>query len=331
MSHAARAAVLGATSLLPAAIAALLATPAFAATTYKYTTIAFPGAKATIVTGINASKTVSGTYTDASGTNHAFAWASGKFTTIASPTGTSINAAGINDANTVTGTYLDANGFYVGYIASKAGFTTIAVPAQNVTAGAIHSQGEVALAEQSYFGVVDDFTYLNGVMQTYFTTQYNAAPTGINTAGSIIGNYTNNSGQQVSYLYANGTSITLPATGTLSMSANAINTSGVVVGSYVSSATNATQGFTYSKGALTTVAEPGFTNTSLTGIDAAGDVIGSAWTTGGASGFMLAKGVYSQVIPPGATSVALTGINAKGVICGYFASASGTTGFIATP
>jgi hypothetical protein len=313
-------------------IASLLATPAFAASSYTYTTIAFPGAKSTTVSGINASQTVSGTYTDKSGTTHAFTWAAGKFTTIASPTGTPINAVGINDSGSVIGTYDSSSGFSVGYIASNGAIiTTIAVGGQSVVAGAINNGGQVALSEENYFGTINDFTYLNGTTKTYFTTQYNPAPTAINASGSVVGNYTLNGGKQVSYLYAGGTATTLPTTNASSMSANAINASGVVAGSYVSSASKATLGFTYSNRTLTTVAEPGFTNTTLTGIDAAGDVIGAAWNgSNGGSGFVLSNGAFTQVNPPGATSVSLAGINASGVICGNFVSAAGTAGFIAS-
>lgn len=309
-----------------------LADPCAAATTFTYTTIAYPGAAQTVVSGINASGTVAGTYTDSSGNTHAFTWSAGKFTTIASPSGYSINAAGINDAGSVTGAYQDASGFSVGYIYSKGALATITSDGNESTMFAINTAGEAVGSTSTYLSQVTDFSYLNGTTKTFFATPYNPAPSGINDSGSVVGNYTLNGGRRVGYLFAGGKAITLLSSGTTSVSANAINASGLVVGSYVGSAGGATVGFEYNAGAITTLTAPGFTNAQLTGIDTAGEIIGSAWNKGGAPvGFALSKGVFSSVTPPGATSVSLTGINSAGTICGNFAGTGGTKGFVAVP
>ncbi len=83
--------------------------------------------------------------------------------------------------------------------------------------------------------------------------------------------------------------------------------------------------------AFTTIDVPGATATLATGINAAGQIVGSYVDTfHRGHGFMLAGSKFTTVDPPGAISTSATGINDAGQIVGeYFgADTHGTVGFM---
>ena len=65
----------------------------------SFTTVNFPGAASSMVTGINAAGDVSGIYVDVAGVNHGFTDIGGTFTTVDNPASTVFNQAlGINNS-----------------------------------------------------------------------------------------------------------------------------------------------------------------------------------------------------------------------------------------
>ena len=89
------------------------------AKTYTFTSIDPPGASGTIVSGINNSGNIVGSYADAEGHAHNFLYAGGTFTSIDDFPGASVTIVwGINNSGTIVGDYQDAQGHLHGFLAS---------------------------------------------------------------------------------------------------------------------------------------------------------------------------------------------------------------------
>jgi hypothetical protein len=97
------------------------------ATQGTFTTIDFPGATFTNVTGINPGGDIVGTYTSADDVDHGFLLSGGEFTSIDVPGATFTGADKINSGGDIVGTYTSA-GLNHGYVLSGGEFTTIDVP-----------------------------------------------------------------------------------------------------------------------------------------------------------------------------------------------------------
>ena len=81
----------------------------------------------------------------------------------------------------------------------------------------------------------------------------------------------------------------------------------------------------------TTLALPGSTVTSATGINDVGQIVGYFVDAMGYHGFLYTGGSFSTLDVPGSTVTFATGINDVGQIVGYFGDAMGRHGFVATP
>jgi probable HAF family extracellular repeat protein len=98
------------------------------------------------------------------------------------------------------------------------------------------------------------------------------------------------------------------------------------VGEYV--VDQQSHGFLLSGGTYTTLDVPGVTFTAATGINDAGQIVGSYIAAdGNFHGFLLSEGIYTLVDVPGATSTFIYGINNAGQIVGSYDG----HGFLATP
>ncbi|MGZ8493871.1 MAG: hypothetical protein ACXWZS_16835, partial [Gemmatirosa sp.] len=71
------------------------------------------------------------------------------------------------------------------------------------------------------------------------------------------------------------------------------------------------QGYTF-----TTIDYPGASSTSLTGINAAGQIVGGHVTDDRIGGFLYDHGVFTPLAVPGATGMAARGIDGAGRIVG---------------
>jgi hypothetical protein len=91
-----------------------------------YTTIDFPHATGTTVTGINAHDDIVGGYSDADGA-HGFVRRSGACIPIDFPLANITITWGINDAGDVAGYYYDANGIDHGFVLAGGVFGTVEV------------------------------------------------------------------------------------------------------------------------------------------------------------------------------------------------------------
>jgi hypothetical protein len=115
--------------------------------------------------------------------------------------------------------------------------------------------------------------------------------------------------------------------GAASTSANAINKSNVIVGTYSDAAGNS-HGFKHASGKYTTIDVPNSSSTEALGINDFGDIVGSYVLKSDPSfqnhGFLLHNGTFSTVDYPGSPGgTVATGINNSGAIVGNFGNSRG--------
>jgi hypothetical protein len=176
----------------------------------KYTTVDFPGAAGTTLTGLNPSGEMSGFScsdpacgtTGNPSTNHSFTVSKkGVFTSFDPPGAVSSTASTVNPSGTVVGAYRDSGGVTHGYQLYHGTFTTNDFP------GSI-------------------FTFDGGN----------------NPEGNIIGAWTDTGNVTHAFLLSHGVYTSFDPPGAILSDASGINPGGVIVGIYVDSA-NATHGF----------------------------------------------------------------------------------------
>ena len=109
-----------------------------------------------------------------------------------------------------------------------------------------------------------------------------------------------------------------------------LNDKGQVVGSFQNS--TGFHGFLDTAGSFTQIDPPGGVDITATGINSAGQIVGSFFTDGtGQHGFIDTGGSFTQIDVPGGSDTDAEGINDRGQIVGTFANSTGTHGFLATP
>ena len=170
----------------------------------QYTTLDYPGAPGTTLSGINPSGELSGFYcsdpacgtTGNASTNHSFVVSKkGVFTSFDPPGAVSSQASTVNPSGAVVGAFTDSSGVTHGYLFYRGTFTTIDYP------GSI-------------------FTFAGGN----------------NPSGDIVGAYTDSGGVTHSFLLSDGTFTSFDPPGSVFSDASGINPGGIIVGIYVDSA-----------------------------------------------------------------------------------------------
>src|SRR5208283_5971995 len=117
------------------------------ASAQEFTTVQFPGAVTTILTGgPNLEGTSVGTYTDTSGFTHGFKLTQGgKFTSFDPPGSAFTTPNFINLEGVIVGGYLDANGISRGFVLKRGEYTTLDFPgAAGTILTGISSLGEIS-------------------------------------------------------------------------------------------------------------------------------------------------------------------------------------------
>jgi hypothetical protein len=159
---------------------------------------------------------------------------------------------------------------------------------------------------------------------------------GVNDHNVAVGFYTDARGLDHAYTYDIATkrfaAITVP--GASSVVAAAINNAGAVAGFFTGRA-GRTEGFVLAPGGQLSVLQfPRATATRATGINDAGEVVGSCQVGQTARGFTWTSGRGFAIVdgPGGAVSTAITGVNDAGDLVGYYTDRAGhTDGLLATP
>ena len=171
----------------------------------SYTTLDFPGANGTVLTGINPSGELSGFScsdpacgeTGNTTTNHSFTVSKkGGFTSFDPPGATSDEASTVSPSGEVVGAYVDSGGVTHGYALSHGTFTTDDPPGSVFTFnGGGNAEGDIAGIWVDSANVGHGFLLSNGV---YTSFDYPGATlteaTGINPGGVIVGVYQDSSG-----------------------------------------------------------------------------------------------------------------------------------------
>ena len=198
-------------------------------------------------------------------------------------------------------------------------YTSINVPSAAVSeAWGINNAGQIVGFDS--LGKGDSFVYSGGVFTPIIVPQAssNTAAFSINNSGQIVGSYdAGTSG----FLYNAGvyTSLTRPAYG--------INDYGVIVGYVPNSASNT--GYLYNNGSYTPISFPGAQSTLPSGINNAGQIVGSYEGPGVLqSGFLYSHGTYTTIYVPGSSYTSVQSINDAGQIVGSFQDATGVHPFI---
>jgi hypothetical protein len=146
--------------------------------------------------------------------------------------------------------------------------------------------------------------------------------TGINTAGAIVGIYSDFSSVLHGFLKNGATVTTLDLAGG-TIEPIGINDAGEIVGGFIDAA-NVTHGFSSPDGhTFTTFDVPGSTSTTAAGVNTAG-VISGLWTDAAnvGHGFIYSGGAFTTLDFPSATSTVAIGINDNNDVAGYYEDAA---------
>ena len=209
----------------------------------SFTTVNYPGAASSMVTGINAAGDVSGIYVDAAGVNHGFTRIGGTFTTVDNPASTVFNQAlGINNSHETVGYYtLMPSGAPgdVSYSQSGGVFTTITGLPTNFNNQAVGINSATTPWIVGFYqpdaGLTTSFGYLDkGGMITEidpFSSTFTQA-LGVNDLGEIVGFYFGADGLQHGYIDNGGVFTSFDPAGSVSTTINGINDKGDFVGFY---------------------------------------------------------------------------------------------------
>jgi uncharacterized membrane protein len=221
----------------------------------------------------------------------------GGFLTIDAPRATTFTVVMGNDNRGRTaGAYVDRRGKLRGFKIEKGEFTTIDVPGAAAT----------------------------------FASQ-------INDAGQIVGAYSSEPDTPLlqaehGFLLDENGFTTIDVPGAVQTRVFGINNAGLIVGEYLDSA-DTYHGFLLDNGTFTTIDAPApATDTTLTGINDSGRIVGTAYTgvgTGIAHGFVWDSGTFTTIDVPGFAQTRPWGIDNRGRIAGYANDLDGAThGFV---
>jgi uncharacterized membrane protein len=275
------------------------------------------------------------------------------FSTIDVPGSYETDAAGINNAGQIVGSFFSGQPSpsgqpLHGFLYNNGAFTILDPPGSDLTvASAINNVGQIV---GNYYtgttsGVRYTFLYTQGGGFTTIETPdylYPFSPTGINDAGTILGDcgfggctYSNGAFQGI-----------LLATGADYSNVESINNAGQVLIDAGYTAYNIdgfpidyTDSFLATNGVLTQIQVPGATSTFATAVNNEGQIAGTYEIFGVCPfcGFFVdTDGVFTTFNFPGATDYTfganVGGINDDGQIVGTYSFVDGPTlGFLATP
>ncbi len=267
------------------------------------TTIDYPGAHLTQLTGINEAGAIVGIAEDAQGVAQAFLYKHGSFQAVAlpptGPAGWHCELGGINEAGCIVGTRYDDPGGQRAFLLTPSG------------PGGTYTWADLAISLPR----PPDSSPSKGY--------------GINDAGDVVGSYVGVGACYGFLVHQGGSAVSLaaPFPGTLQTSANALNASGAIVGSSWSSTpgevgTAEQHGFLFSGGTFTPLDYPGADWTRPTAINSAGDIVGGyCFPEGSWHGFMRRQGRFTPFDLPAALLTDPRGINDAGSIVGTYTDA----------
>ncbi len=262
---------------------------------YSYTSITYPGATSTWAYGVNDAGTVVGYYEDSKYAYHGFSFSNGTYSAIDYPGAYYTWAYGINNDGMIVGQYVDMKSKYHGFTLSNGTYTTLDHPDSTITRHyGISNAGGIVGQYNISSGDGHDYYLSGGSWTDLYCGINNAAGTGVNRSGTIVGMYYNLTLSRLSGFTKNGgsascNSFDYPDAGATWV-AYGINDAGTIVGYFKSTGTFTYHGFILSNGAFTTFNYPKAGATYVTGINNAGTVVGYC-VDKSLHGFLAAQGV----------------------------------------
>lgn len=263
------------------------------------------------------------------------------------PAGNTAQAYAINNSNQIVLESYDASGAATyGLLYNTLSHTYSPLPSYpgavpgSIVVNGINDSGQLA---GSYYppstsGTYQAFLYSGGSFTNVTPAAYLTHATvgaGINNAGQIVadvaltGPFPNQG-----LLLSGGTSSMITVPGNITL-AYGINNHGDIVGAYGPGAVSyigAVYGFVDNGGVFTTIALPGVLQTSASGINDSGEIVGSSSNGTNTNGFVDIGGIFTTFDVPGAVTTIPYGVNNLGQIVGSYTDASGATyAFLATP
>lgn len=203
-------------------------------------------------------------------------------------------------------------------------FDNLAIPGNyehGATLSGINDSGTIVGTAMGSFYVDTGLVLVNGVLSKVTFPNSSSSFAGIANNGSAILD-----DQITGNTYAWDTQRGTASLLNLPFIPVALNSAGQIVGTASqwsdSLQGNVTQGMLSSGGTETVIDFPDAANTSLTGINDAGEVVGNYTTGSISSGFSENNGVFTSIAYPGAISTTVTGINDEGDIVGSFSDPS---------
>jgi hypothetical protein len=167
----------------------------------QYTTVNFPAAAGTVLTGRNPSGEMTGfscvVASCASGITHSFTVSKkGTFNSFDPPGAVSSTASTVNPSGAVVGAYTDSAGTTHGYLLFHNTFATIDFPGATLTfAGGNNPEGDIIGEYIDTAGVAHSFLLRNGAFTSFDPPGAVASDaSGINPGGIIVGLFVDSSG-----------------------------------------------------------------------------------------------------------------------------------------
>jgi probable HAF family extracellular repeat protein len=319
--------------------------------TIHITAISPPNAQTTetFARDIDDAGVVVGSYEDTGGTTHAFYFEDGRYTTFNYPgfrPGDNTSAVAVNSVGVIAGDFSSASGSF-GFLFSNGVYTKIALPgssATNVTGldvsnravgySLVGGQVESFVYDQGHYATLDvpgeDRTYVGTISDTggfVIGSAQNSTPTGgVISEGFIYSIATG------SYTTVNYSSDTVPASEVSATTANAVNSSGQVVGTYTSG--GETYGYLYSNGVFTPITpSTDAVDVDPSSINDKGDIVGEFKDSSGiVHGFLDHDGAYTIFDVAGTQFTNPVSINNSDQIVGDYLDSNGISQiFLAEP
>lgn len=266
-----------------------------------FTSLVFPGATFTFPTDINDHGVIVGRYSAAGHTHGFIRGADGAYATIDFPGSNFSVAASINDSGAVAGWYTlpAVPALRHGFILKDGVYATIDPPGSKFTnILGINERGDVTgryctltPCQPPGSGSFHGFVYRDGQFEELAV--FGAIETdGFKLAanGAVVGGFAAPGGPEQLFIFSHDeyTAYALPNGKSVSLDNGGVNSHGEMVGSYCNSGfpcllgPTGTHGFVLStRGAFATIDYPGAVATSVTAINARGDIVGNWNDIGG--------------------------------------------------
>lgn len=187
--------------LMAAMVCLLLTCPAanFAADTYTFRMVQYPGAIDTLVYGVNNNGVVVGEYGDIDFSNpvvsgqHGFRFDGTTYETIDVPGSLATSVLGINDEGVVVGEYLDPSGATLGFVYNGMEYRTIVTPfGTHASAAAINNKGQIvgSFSDDDFVQDAHGFVLMEGVFQMVnYPRAKSTFLLDVNESGDAVGTY----------------------------------------------------------------------------------------------------------------------------------------------